>query len=140
MLLRKAEKDYKVFKSLSAEWDEEYLDLACYHLQQAIEKLLKKYIELSGENYDYTHNITELYLRCTKLGLPENEGLDLMGGTITGWEASSRYGDSFVATSAQIKKASSVYESLYVIVKGKSDEISAEQKNQESKTESVKWE
>ena len=54
--------------------DELYLDICCYHIQQAIEKL--------------------------------------MAGTITDWEASSRYKESFFATAKQLENAVNIYREL----------------------------
>lgn len=92
--------------------DEMYLDVCCYHTQQAIEKLLKCSIELKGVNYEFTHSITKLYSQYVSAGLDEIEILELMAGTITDWEASSRYKESFVATVKQLNTAKGLYDEL----------------------------
>lgn len=60
--------------------DEMYLDVCCYHTQQAIEKLLKCSIELKGVNYEFTHSITKLYSQYVSAGWDEIEILELMAG------------------------------------------------------------
>ena len=92
--------------------DELYLDVCCYHTQQAIEKLLKCSIELKGVTYEFTHSIITLYAQYISVGWDEIEMLELMSGTITGWEASSRYKESFVATVKQLEAAKGLYEIL----------------------------
>ena len=92
--------------------DEMYLDVCCYHTQQAIEKLLKCSIELKGVNYEFTHSITKLYSQYVSVGWDEIEILELMAGTITDWEASSRYKESFVATVKQLNTAKGLYDEL----------------------------
>ena len=110
-LRRMAYKDYNVYKNLASKWDDEYLDLACYHLQQAIEKQLKAAIEFCGESYTHTHNITGLYQKYIDCGFAEIEDIELMGGTITEWEISGRYetANGFVATMRQIQRADSAF-------------------------------
>ena len=39
----------------------------CYHVQQCIEKVLKRLIELKGEQYPQTHDIGELVLIALSL-------------------------------------------------------------------------
>lgn len=72
-------------------------NVAAYHLQQAVEKIIKLQIYQSGLKYDeaqvYSHNLRNLYRYAVAIGLeltiPETikEHLDM----ITKWEAGSRY-------------------------------------------------
>ena len=112
LLLEKARKDYDVVLTMQKVNDELYLDICCYHIQQAIEKLLKCSIELRGERYPFTHAITPLYDFYVKSGWEELELLELMAGTITDWEASSRYKESFFATAKQLENAVNIYREL----------------------------
>ena len=111
-LIEKAKKDIDVVKSMRAINDELYLDVCCYHTQQAIEKLLNASIELKGLRYSFTHAIITLYSEYLKAGWKELPLLEMMSGTITDWEASSRYKESFYATSNQLKEALSIYNEL----------------------------
>jgi len=44
--------------------DEALWDIAAYHTQQAIEKLLKAILELKGMEYRKTHNLLDLISVC----------------------------------------------------------------------------
>lgn len=112
LLIEKAQKDMDVVNTMQKVNDEMYLDVCCYHTQQAIEKLLKCSIELKGVNYEFTHSITKLYSQYVSAGWDEIEILELMAGTITDWEASSRYKESFVATVKQLNTAKGLYDEL----------------------------
>lgn len=112
LLIEKAQKDMDVVNTMQKVNDEMYLDVCCYHAQQAIEKLLKCSIELKGVNYEFTHSITKLYSQYVSAGWDEIEILELMAGTITDWEASSRYKESFVATVKQLNTAKGLYDEL----------------------------
>lgn len=107
-----SQKDMDVVNTMQKVNDEMYLDVCCYHTQQAIEKLLKCSIELKGVNYEFTHSITKLYSQYVSAGWDEIEILELMAGTITDWEASSRYKESFVATVKQLNTAKGLYNEL----------------------------
>lgn len=107
-----SQKDMDVVNTMQKVNDEMYLDVCCYHTQQAIEKLLKCSIELKGVNYEFTHSITKLYSQYVSAGWDEIEILELMAGTITDWEASSRYNESFVATVKQLNTAKGLYDEL----------------------------
>lgn len=107
-----SQKDMDVVNTMQKVNDEMYLDVCCYHTQQAIEKLLKCSIELKGVNYEFTHSITKLYSQYVSAGWDEIEILELMAGTITDWEASSRYKESFVATVKQLNTAKGLYDEL----------------------------
>lgn len=48
LLLEKARKDYDTVICMQKVNDELYLDICCYHIQQAIEKVIKCSIELNG--------------------------------------------------------------------------------------------
>lgn len=113
LLMEKAKKDMDVVNTMQKINDELYLDVCCYHTQQAIEKLLKCSIELKGVTYEFTHSIITLYAQYISVGWDEIEMLELMSGTISGWEASSGYKESFVATVKQLEAAKGLYEILF---------------------------
>lgn len=112
ILLEKAKKDFDVVKTMQAVDDELYLDICCYHTEQAIEKILKCSIEMRGNSYHFTHNISVLYDDYIASGWQNIDILELMAGTITDWEASSRYKDSFYATKKQLAQALKIYQQL----------------------------
>ena len=112
LLLEKAHKDYDTVLAMQKLNDEYYLDICCYHIQQAIEKMLKCSIELKGERYSYDHSIAKLYKEYVNAGWPEYKDLRMMSGTLTDWESSSRYKDSFAATVSQLTDAIGIYKEL----------------------------
>lgn len=96
--------------------DEDFMDVACYHSQQAIEKLLKFIIEISGEDYPKTHDITRLCVvieTLPNIALPDT--LIMMSETLTLWEATSRCRDIFKATARQLEIAQEIFDELLTI-------------------------
>jgi len=94
-----AERDYKLCKKVEEDFPDEYaVSAASYHIQQAVEKLLKGLILLHGEEPLFTHNITKLAVTCEKLGVVLPECLDDVTEVLTQWETSNRY-DPFLAFS-----------------------------------------
>ena len=100
-----------------------YINDVCYHEQQCIEKCLKYLVELSGNKYEWTH---EIYSLCEDvLKYYENdmtvksfvsEVID-MANTYTSWESRSRYEDGFKETINNIEKGFRHCEGLIEICK-----------------------
>lgn len=109
LLLEKARKDYNVVCLVQKNNDESYLDVCCYHVQQAIEKVLKCSIEMRGMRYSFVHAIAPLYEQYVQAGWEELRDLELMAGTLTEWESGSRYKESFFATAKQLEYAKEIY-------------------------------
>lgn len=120
-LMEKAHKDFDIVMMAKKENDEYYMDICCYHIQQAIEKLLKAFIELKGERYAFTHDVSRLYENYIQLGGKPISYLDLMGGTLTAWESGSRYKDSFFATMRELDSAIEIYHTLDQFVSKEAD-------------------
>ncbi|MCL1846039.1 MAG: HEPN domain-containing protein [Defluviitaleaceae bacterium] len=61
-LYNRAVSDFKAGKILiqNMDADENIVDIAGYHLQQSVEKLLKFQIEMQGDEYPFTHDIAVL--------------------------------------------------------------------------------
>lgn len=112
LLLEKARKDYDTVICMQKVNDELYLDICCYHIQQAIEKIIKCSIELKGVRYPYVNSISKLYSVYITAGWPEYRELRMMAGTLTDWESSARYKDSFAATISQLSDAIEIYKTL----------------------------
>lgn len=123
MLLDNAEVDIKLAKyAVSPEGnptnDELMLGAAAYHVQQAIEKVLKYILQTeagmteSDKGYK-THNISMLiYLVDSKTTFPVPEKLVEMSSLITDWEATTRYAGSSVGTRNNIIEAMDLYKEL----------------------------
>lgn len=112
LLLEKAKKDYDTAIYMQKVNDELYLGICCFHIQQAIEKVLKCSIELKGFRYPYEHSISKLYGVYITAGWPEYKDLRMMAGTLTDWESSAGYKDSFAATISQLADALEIYKEL----------------------------
>ncbi|MCL1877620.1 MAG: HEPN domain-containing protein [Defluviitaleaceae bacterium] len=61
-LYNRAVSDFRAGKILmqNMDTDENLVDIVGYHLQQAVEKLLKFQIEMQGDTYPFTHDIAVL--------------------------------------------------------------------------------
>ena len=84
----------------NASVDDVMCDLAGYHLQQSVEKLLKYQIELQGEQFPYTHSISML-LDEVKIDVPD--WIINNRETFTKYEAMTRYSNTKVASAIDLK-------------------------------------
>ncbi len=123
LLLRRADADIQMAQyAISPEWnpsnDECMVDMAAFHVQQAIEKALKYLLQTEAgvdeETKGYkTLDITFLIKwteEVTAFTVPEK--LKIMADTITEWESASQYGGSYASMVADIKKAITLYHEL----------------------------
>lgn len=117
-LVKAAKNDYAVVHKLMPEktCDEAFLTAVCYHYQQAIEKLLKALIGNSGNQYEYTHDISKLCYRCEQCKIELPGELDLFATTLTDWEAKTRYNSSICATIKQLSLAEKIYNELLLLL------------------------
>ncbi len=108
-----AERDIKMCELAEKEFPAEYAYAAAtYHIQQAIEKLLKGLILINGETPEFTHNIAKLKVHCADLGIYVSPELEDIADSLTLWESSSRY-DTFIDFSNEkYGKAKSIYNDL----------------------------
>ncbi len=123
MLLRKAEVDIKLAEyAISSEGnptnDENMIDMAAFHVQQAIEKTLKHILRteagISETDKGYkTHDLVSLILMIEeKTDFVVPDGLKEIASDVTGWEASSRYGGSYTGILNEIRQAIDLYKEL----------------------------
>lgn len=99
-LLDRARVDLETASYLLQQDDDCHVDMAEYHTQQAIEKLLKEFISCCGVTPKRTHDISQLYFTAKGLGLELPSSLDstllLCASTLTEAEATSRYASSYL--------------------------------------------
>lgn len=67
--------------------------MAAYHIQQAVEKIIKLKAEIKGIDYLWGHNLIKLLQECDRLGidLKEPKLIRKNARMYTSWEADCRY-------------------------------------------------
>lgn len=91
-LLKLAEWDFKTAVDMEKSFPDEYaVRASAYHLQQAVEKILKAAILYNGENPPFTHDIGRLAEHCSKLGISFDDELENIADTLTLWESKCRF-------------------------------------------------
>ena len=108
-LFRSAWMDYQMAKSI---WehpynDEMYLNGAAYHLQQAVEKILKGSLECVGITVPNTHKISKLVEMVYNHGanVQITEWLDDHSEMLSEWDAETRYNMDFVVEKRKLDRA-----------------------------------
>lgn len=94
-LFRRAYLDYRAAENLLKipENDEAYMNTVAYHLQQAVEKMLKAFLECVGVTVPNTHDIDKL-VRMSKNNGSRAEltpWLEDKADMLTRWETDTRY-------------------------------------------------
>jgi HEPN domain-containing protein len=84
--------------------DELSINIAAYHTQQAIEKLLKSVLNLSGVTYPATHNLSLLMDLATQKQIAYPDWLDEVSFMLNAWSTQTRYNASFVAARRDVLK------------------------------------
>lgn len=112
--LRYAKGDYQLVCLTENNYEiENWAGMCCYHLQQAIEKVLKYCIGHLGGVYNHTHNLSRLYSQYLDLGGSEIPNMSMYSNVITSWEANSRYeGDGVNITQTDLNIAKAIYQDL----------------------------
>ncbi len=123
MLLSKADADIRVAELLISPQgnptnDENIIDLAAFHVQQAIEKTLKHVLQTeAGISEGYkgykTHDLVSLITMVenkTEFVVPD--ALKNIASDVSSWEASSRYGGSYTGTLNEIRQAIDLFKEL----------------------------
>lgn len=123
MLLNRADADIKLAEfAISPEGnptnDENMIDLAAFHVQQAIEKTLKYILQTEagmaeGQRGYKTHDLVSLITMVeTKTEFVVPDDLKIIASDVSNWEASSRYGGSYSGTLNEIRYAIGLYKEL----------------------------
>lgn len=94
-----------------------YLNYIAYHVQQAIEKMLKFQLEMQGEKYPHTYRIGVLIDECLTLGIDIPELIQDYDVVITEWATGTRYDSSFVTSKRQLLKVMECLEKWFEAIK-----------------------
>ena len=111
--------DIRLFKSARTDYeaaelmwktpcnDERFLNIAAYHLQQSVEKVLKGAIECVGVTVPNTHRINRLIRMDHDNGanLVITDWIDEHAEMLSEWEAESRYNMEFLVEKRKIDAA-----------------------------------
>lgn len=109
-LLKLANGDYRICISSEQFFpDEDFLRGALYHLQQAIEKVMKANILFHGGNLVHTHNINYLIKLSSDAGASVPQDITDVAEAITSWEVATRYDPYIFCTEEKYNKAKNGY-------------------------------
>lgn len=125
IFLDKSYKDYQHVLKTLRNFDPQTEDycIICYHLQQAIEKLLKGYLYAKGVDFKKTHDIFMLYKKALDSGFVENTTLQQLAPMLTTWEATTRYDICLDLNVEDIQQCIQLYESLYSWVQSSESDL-----------------
>ena len=100
--LQKADSDLTALNlALDAE---DALDTACFHAQQAAEKVLKAYLVAHSTEFPYTHNLSKLLILCGELD-SEFASLEGIANSLTPFAVELRYDNDFWPSIADVQAA-----------------------------------
>lgn len=106
-LLHLAECDFKVCTDLEKQFPQDHaVRAAAFHLQQAVEKMLKSAIRYNGGVPADTNDIGYLAKQCEPFGIVFDE---FIADTLTLWEMQSRYEPHISFTQEKYDKAKQLY-------------------------------
>lgn len=119
-----AERDYDLCLRVEKDFPKEYaISAASYHIEQAIEKLLKGLILVYGETPEYTHNIAKLKVHAKNIGIELPNDLEELADTLTMWEATVRYDPFIDFSQSKYDRCKCVYEELYEMLSYEIDRL-----------------
>lgn len=108
-------------ESYKAGKGDEWLDSACFNIQQAIEFLMKGillsngvYFGENGLDKKKGHNLDFLLeqLEAIDFQFEKYEELDNLSATLTNWEEGARYGDGIRTSAKTLHRAYKIYDSM----------------------------
>ena len=82
--------------------DELLLDIAAYHVQQGIEKLMKFALASNGVQYKQTHDMFILLEQLEDAGIETLQWLEENADTLNSYATKTRYGSDIIATRKKI--------------------------------------
>lgn len=118
-LFRSARMDLETAKTLwKTTWEDEMmLNNAAYHLQQAVEKVLKGALECVGVTVPNTHKIPKLLSMAVNNGanLVITDWIDDHSEMLSEWEAEARYNMDFIVEKRKLDKAIEEVEDFFQV-------------------------
>ena len=107
--------------------DEMILNIAAYHLQQAVEKVLKGALECVGVTVPNTHKITKLIDMVYDNGanLTITDWLDDHSEMLSEWEVETRYNMDFLVEKRKLDRAIKEIQ-IFLTTNGIQDELRGE--------------
>lgn len=106
-LFRRAYLDYKAAENLLKipENDEAYMNAVAYHLQQAVEKVLKAFLECAGVTVPNTHDIDKLVRMSKNNGsrVVLTDWIEEKTDMLTRWETDTRYDMSYCVEQVKVQ-------------------------------------
>ena len=112
-LLNKSLADLKSARLVLEDNDELLIPIGAYHLQQAIEKLLKFKINLKGKRYPPTHNLQKLLDDCDLYSIGYPDWIKENISTLNEWATRTRYDDSLDISLTTVQNILSKTEELF---------------------------
>lgn len=110
-MLHLAECDFKVCADLEKQFPQDHaVRAAAFHLQQAVEKMLKSAICYNGGVPDDTNDIGYLTKQCEPFGIVFDE---FIADTLTLWEMQNRYEPHISFTQEKYDKAKQAYIDIF---------------------------
>lgn len=110
-MLHLSECDFKVCSDLEKQFPQDHaVRAAAFHLQQAVEKMLKSVIYYNGGVPDDTNDIGYLAKQCEPFGIVFDE---FIADTLTLWEMQSRYEPHISFTQEKYDRAKQAYIDIF---------------------------
>ena len=114
--VEKAQRDRRTAEAALAQ-DPPITDTAGFHVQQAIEKLLKAYLVWRGEPFERIHDLEALADHCSRLD-PTFMALVPRVAPITAYAVRFRYPGPGEPTLAEVQGVLTVLDEVYKVVSG----------------------
>ena len=105
-LLKRAwvDKELVVFNLKQTSMDEVFIDMAAYHLQQFVEKMLKFVLNEHGIVFKKTHEIDTLLSQFDDSGIAYPDWIFVHARTLTDYATQIRFGDDFVGSKCRVSE------------------------------------
>lgn len=112
-----AERDLAIISVMEPSFPEDFaISNATFHLQQAVEKMLKALLLINGTEYPDTHDISKLSYTAKQNGIQIPESLDIIEDTLTIWGTVCRYDTFLDYKESKYTKAKQACEDLRELV------------------------